>query len=68
MDPGWCLGRSLAVMARSLTLKNLPEAGLGTDPLQVEQRLTQIRSLRNRLTPSFDPADIDAFKREGRSC
>lgn len=80
-------------MAKTLTLKNLPdalharlaaaakrhrrslnneaivclEAGLGADPLPVEQRLAEIRALRERFAPHhFDPADIDAFKREGR--
>jgi hypothetical protein len=52
-------------MARTLTLKNLP------DPLHprlaAEQQLAEIRALRESLRPhSFDPAEIDAFKREGR--
>jgi plasmid stability protein len=80
-------------MAKTITLKNLPdalharlaaaakqhrrslnseaivclEAGLGHEPLAVDQQLADIRALRNSLgTRSFDPADIDAFKREGR--
>lgn len=80
-------------MAKTLTLKNLPdalharlaaaakrhrrslnneaivclEAGLGATPLPVEQHLTEIRALRESLgTHSFDPAEIDALKREGR--
>lgn len=80
-------------MAKTLTLKNLPdalharltaaarrhrrslnneaivclEAGLGADPSPVEQQLAQIRALRESLGPhSFDPDEIDAFKREGR--
>ncbi len=54
-------------MAKTLTLKNLPENGLGADPLPVEQRLAEIRTLRESFAPHrFDPADIDAFKREGR--
>jgi hypothetical protein len=33
----------------------------------LEQQLTEIRALRESLgTPSFDPAEIDALKREGR--
>jgi len=43
------------------------EAGLGDDPLSVEQQLGEIRALRDSLAQhSFDPAEIDAFKREGR--
>lgn len=43
------------------------EAGLGADPSPVEQQLAQIRALRESLSPhSFDPDEIDAFKREGR--
>ncbi|MCP9917010.1 FitA-like ribbon-helix-helix domain-containing protein [Cyanobium sp. ATX-6F1] len=43
------------------------EAGLGHGPLAVEQQLAEIRALRNSLGQhSFDPAEIDAFKREGR--
>lgn len=54
-------------MAKTLTLKNLPETGLGADPLPVEQRLAEIRALRESFAPHrFDPADIDACKREGR--
>ena len=80
-------------MAKTLTLKNLPdalharlaaaarrhrrslnqeaivclEAGLQAAPLSVEQQLAEIRALRESLGPhSFDPAEIDAFKREGR--
>ncbi|MFO8238289.1 MAG: hypothetical protein R6U00_08605 [Prochlorococcaceae cyanobacterium] len=54
-------------MAKTLTLKNLREAGLGAHPLTVQQRLAEIRALRDRLGPhSVDPADIDAVKREGR--
>jgi hypothetical protein len=40
-------------MAKTLTLKNLPDA--------------EIRALRESLGPRiFDPAEIDALKREGR--
>ena len=80
-------------MAKTLTLKNLPEAlharlsaaarhhrrslnneaivcleaALGHDPLAVKQQLGEIRALRDSLAQhSFDPAEIDAFKREGR--
>ena len=80
-------------MAKTITLKNLPdalharlaasakrhrrslnneaivclEAGLGNDAVAVEQQLAEIQALRNSLAPhSFDPAEIDAFKREGR--
>ncbi len=43
------------------------EAGLGDDPLSVEQQRGEIRALRDSLAQhSFDPAEIDAFKREGR--
>jgi len=43
------------------------EAGLGHELLAVDQQLAEIRALRNSLgTHSFDPADIDALKREGR--
>lgn len=84
---------SSAAMAKTLTLKNLPEAlharlaasakrhrrslnneaivcleaGLGATPPPVEQRLVEIRALRETLTSkTFDPLDIDTFKREGR--
>ena len=80
-------------MAKTLTLKNLPdalharlaaaarrhrrslnneaivclEAGLGATPGSVEQQLAEIRALRQSLGPqSFDPADIDTARREGR--
>ena len=43
------------------------EAGLDHEPLAVEQQLAEIRALRASLGQhSFDPAEIDAFKREGR--
>jgi chromosome segregation ATPase len=43
------------------------EAGLGHDPLAVKQQLGEIRALRDSLAQhSFDPVEIDAFKREGR--
>ena len=43
------------------------EAGLGATPGSVEQQLAEIRALRQSLGPqSFDPADIDAARREGR--
>ena len=43
------------------------EAGLGNEPLAVEQQLQEIRALRNSLAQNrFDPAEIDASKREGR--
>lgn len=43
------------------------EAGLGDDASPVEIQLAQIRALRHSLGPhSFDPDEIDAFKREGR--
>jgi plasmid stability protein len=77
-------------MAKTLTLKNLPdvlharltaaakrhrrslnneaivclEVGLGATVPSVEERLAKIRSLRESLGPhSFDPDEIDAFKR-----
>jgi plasmid stability protein len=80
-------------MAKSLTLKNLPdalharlsaaakrhrrslnneaivclEAGLAAAPIAVEQQLDGIRALRNRLADrSFEPTDIDTFKRDSR--
>ena len=85
---------ALPRMAKTLTLKNLPdalharlaaaarrhrrslnneanvclEAGLGATPGSVEQQLAEIRALRQSLgTQSFDPADIDAARREGRA-
>ena len=43
------------------------EAGLGAASPSVEQQLAEIRALRESLGPhSFDPAEIDAAKREGR--
>jgi hypothetical protein len=43
------------------------EAGLGHEPLAVEQQLQEIRALRNSLAQHcFDPAEIDASKREVR--
>ena len=85
--------RSLAAMAKTITLKNLPdalharlaaaakrhrrslnneaivclEAGLGNGVMAAEQQVAEIRALRDSLAQhSFDPAEIDAFKREGR--
>lgn len=84
---------SPAAVAKTLTLKNLPEAlharlaasaklhrrslnneaivcleaGLGATPPPVEQRLAEIRALRETLPPqTFDALDIDTCKREGR--
>ena len=43
------------------------EAGLSANASPVEVQLAQIRALRESLGPhSFDPDEIDAFKREGR--
>ena len=43
------------------------EAGLGNGVMVAEQQLAEIRALRDTLAQhSFDPAEIDAFKREGR--
>ncbi len=43
------------------------ESGLGANVPSVEEELTRIRALRDSLGPrSFDPDEIDAFKREGR--
>jgi plasmid stability protein len=80
-------------MAKTLTLKNLPdalharlsaaarqhrrslnneaivclEAGLAAASVPVQERLREIRSLRQTLGASpFAPGDIDAFKAEGR--
>jgi plasmid stability protein len=80
-------------MAKTLTLKNLPdalhdrlsaaakrhrrslnneaivclEAGLGAEVPSVDEELVRIRALRESLgLHTFDPDDIDAFKREGR--
>ena len=80
-------------MAKTLTLKNLPEAlharlsaaarqhrrslnneaivcleaGLAAASLPVQERLGEIRSLRQTLgTSQFEPHAIDAFKTEGR--
>jgi hypothetical protein len=48
-------------MAKTLTLKNLPDAS-------VEDELSAIRALREGLAPQvFDTDAIDAFKREDRS-
>jgi hypothetical protein len=42
-------------------------SGLGANVPSVEEELTRIRALRDSLGPrSFDPDEIDAFKREGR--
>jgi antitoxin FitA len=83
----------LAAMAKTLTLKNLPEelharlsaaakrhrrslnqeailcleTGLAVNVPTVEEELVRIRALRDSLgAHSFDPEEIDAFKREGR--
>jgi plasmid stability protein len=98
MDPYWLrdcwvIDHWLPSMAKTLTLKNLPdalharlaaaakrhrrslnneaivclEAGLGSASPSVEQQLAEIRALRESLGPhTFDPAEIDAAKREGR--
>jgi plasmid stability protein len=43
------------------------EAGLGAEVPSVDEELVRIRTLRESLGPhTFDPDDIDAFKREGR--
>lgn len=43
------------------------ESGLGANVPSVEEELARIRALRDSLGPrSFDPDEIDAFKREGR--
>jgi hypothetical protein len=43
------------------------EAGLGATPGSVEQQLAEISALRQSLGPqSFDPADINTARREGR--
>jgi plasmid stability protein len=44
------------------------EAGLEAVVPSVEEKLAAIRALRESLGPHrFDPDEIDAFKREGRS-
>ena len=44
------------------------EAGLSSAPSSVEQPLKTIRAVRESLgTCSFDPADIDTARREGRA-
>lgn len=80
-------------MAKTLTLKNLPdalharlsaaarqhrrslnneaivclEAGLAAASVPVQERLREIRALRQSLgTSLFAPDEIDAFKAEGR--
>jgi antitoxin FitA len=64
-------------MAKTLTLKNLPDAlhaRLAAAAKRhrrslpsVEDELAEIRALRESLGPHiFDPEEIDAFKREGR--
>ena len=43
------------------------ESGLGADIPSVEEELARIRAVRESLGPrSFDPDEIEAFKREGR--
>mgnify|MGYP003334105809 CR=1 FL=1 len=43
------------------------ESGLGAEVPSVEEELARIRTLRESLGPrSFDPDEIDAFKRDGR--
>ncbi|MDM7954567.1 FitA-like ribbon-helix-helix domain-containing protein [Aphanothece minutissima] len=43
------------------------EAGLGAPSTSVDEELADIRALRESLGPhSFEPDEIDAFKREGR--
>lgn len=88
----WLHSLRLAAMAKSLTLKNLPEAlhdrlaaaakrhrrslnneailcleaGLRAAPPS-EDRLEEIRALRQGLpVGTFDPAEIEGFKGEGR--
>lgn len=88
----WLHPLRLAAMAKSLTLKNLPEAlhdrlaaaakrhrrslnseailcleaGLRAAPPS-EDRLEEIRALRQGLpVGTFDPAEIEGFKGEGR--
>ncbi|MFN7898631.1 MAG: plasmid stability protein, partial [Synechococcaceae cyanobacterium] len=54
---------------RSLTQQAIDclESGLGADVPSVDEELARIRALRESLGPrSFDPDEIDAFKREGR--
>ena len=44
------------------------EAGLGSPAQSVDEELAGIRALRESLgSHVFDPDEIDAFKREGRS-
>ena len=44
------------------------ESGSDRPSLSVEDELAQIRALRKSIGPQlFDPQEIDAFKREGRS-
>ena len=58
---------SLAAMAKTLTLKNLPDAALGAATPTAEEELKRRRALRGRLGPHmFDPDAISVFKREGR--
>jgi plasmid stability protein len=92
-DPYWLDHQWMAAVAKTLTLKNLPDglharltaaarrhrrslnneaivcldAGLGATVPSVEERLAKIKALRESIGPhSFDPDEIDAFKREGR--
>ena len=67
MDPD-ALHARLAAAARRhrRSLNNQAIVCLAT-PGSVEQQLAEIRALRHSLGPhSFDPADIDAARREGR--
>ena len=44
------------------------ESGLRAEIPSLEEELTRIRALRDSLgSRSFDPDEIDAFKREGRA-
>jgi hypothetical protein len=64
---GCVIEPALAAMAKTFTLKNLPDTPLGAATPTAEEELKRRRALRGRLGPHmFDPDAISVFKREGR--
>jgi len=65
--PAWPPPPAATGAASTIRPSGCLEAGLGATQGSVEQQLAEIRALRQSLgTQSFDPADIDAARREGR--